>query len=79
MASRKPTTKAGKKAKMKTAMSDFKAGKMHSGSKSGPKVTDPKQAIAIGLKQSGQDKKKSSPSSGKTSSARRKKLKDVTF
>ena len=30
-------------------MSKFKAGKLHSGSKSGPAVTNPKQAIAIKL------------------------------
>lgn len=30
-------------------MEEFKAGTLHSGSKTGPKVTNPKQAIAIGL------------------------------
>ena len=30
-------------------MSKFKAGKLHSGSKAGPKVADKKQAIAIML------------------------------
>ena len=29
-------------------MKEFEAGKLHSGSKKGPKVTNPKQAIAIG-------------------------------
>jgi len=53
----KPKTKAGKKAKMHKAMHDFKHGKMHSGSKSGPVVTNRKQAIAIGLSQSGQSRK----------------------
>lgn len=28
-------------------MGKFKAGKLHSGSKKGPEVTDPKQAVAI--------------------------------
>lgn len=28
---------------------EFKAGKLHSGSKTGPKVTNPKQALAIGI------------------------------
>lgn len=28
---------------------EFKAGELHSGSKDGPKVKDPKQALAIGL------------------------------
>lgn len=32
-------------------MHEFKAGGLHSGSKSGPKVTSRKQAIAIGLSQ----------------------------
>ena len=39
-------------------MEHFKEGEMHSGSKSGPVVTNPKQAIAIGLSMSGQSKKK---------------------
>ena len=54
---KKPKTKAAKKAKMTTAMEDFKAGKMHSGSKKGPVVKSRKQAIAIGLSQSGQSNK----------------------
>ena len=54
---KKPKTKAAKKAKMTTAMEDFKAGKMHSGSKKGPVVKSRKQAIAIGLSQSGQSTK----------------------
>lgn len=37
------------KAKVKKVMEEYKSGKLHSGSKSGPKVTNPKQAIAIGL------------------------------
>lgn len=36
-------TKVGK------VMSEFKAGTLRSGSKTGPKVTNPKQAVAIGL------------------------------
>lgn len=32
-------------------MSEFKAGELHSGSKTGPKVTNRKQAIAIALNQ----------------------------
>jgi hypothetical protein len=55
---RTPTTKAGKAAKMKFVMDEFKGGKLHSGSKTGPKVTNPKQAIAIGLSQSGQSRSK---------------------
>jgi hypothetical protein len=34
--------------KVKKVMSEFKEGELHSGSKSGPVVTNPKQAIAIG-------------------------------
>lgn len=40
---------AGKK--VERAMTEMKAGKLHSGSKKGPTVTNPKQAIAIGLSQ----------------------------
>jgi Family of unknown function (DUF6496) len=53
----KPKTKAGKKAKMAKSMHDFKHGKMHSG-KNGPVVTNRKQAVAIGMNQSGQSRKK---------------------
>ena len=35
--------------KIKKVMGEFKRGELHSGSKTGPKVTKPKQAIAIGL------------------------------
>ena len=37
------------KAKMEKVMDEFKSGVLHSGSKKGPKVENPKQAIAIGL------------------------------
>jgi len=47
-----------KKETMKAEMHKFKAGHLHSGSKSGPKVTDPAQAKAIALSVSGQSKKK---------------------
>src|SRR4029077_6827238 len=40
-----------------TEMHKFKEGKLHSGSKSGPKVKSRKQAIAIALSESGQSKK----------------------
>lgn len=52
----KPTTKSGKQAKMGKVMSEFKSGTLRSGSKTGPTVTNPKQAIAIGLSESGQSK-----------------------
>lgn len=35
--------------KVEKSMHEFKNGELHSGSKKGPKVTNPKQAIAIGL------------------------------
>lgn len=43
--------KESKKAKefVKKEMHEFKEGKLHSGSKKGPVVTNPKQAIAISL------------------------------
>lgn len=41
------------KAKMAKVMTEFKGGKLRSGSKTGPKVKSRKQAIAIGLKSAG--------------------------
>lgn len=46
------------KNKMKKVMSEFSEGKLHSGSKSGPVVTNPKQAVAIGYSESKRSKKK---------------------
>jgi Fe-S oxidoreductase len=43
----KPVPKSKKK--VKVVMEEFKKGELHSGSKKGPKVTNPKQAIAIAL------------------------------
>lgn len=37
--------------KMKKVMGEYKRGTLHSGSKSGPRVTSRKQAIAIGMSQ----------------------------
>jgi hypothetical protein len=37
------------KAKIKKVMHEWKEGKLHSGSKKGPVVENPKQAIAISL------------------------------
>jgi hypothetical protein len=39
----------GKKKKIKKVMKEFEHGKLHSGSKKGPLVTNPKQATAIAL------------------------------
>lgn len=43
--------KQRRQAKVKKVMGEFKRGELHSGSKSGPEVSDPKQAIAIALSQ----------------------------
>lgn len=42
--------------KVKKVMKEYKSGKLHSGSKHGPKVTSRKQAVAIALSE--QRKKK---------------------
>lgn len=44
--------KSPAKEKVKIVMHEFKTGKLHSGSKKGKKVTNPKQAIAIALSES---------------------------
>jgi hypothetical protein len=41
-------SKKGKN-KIEKVMKEYKHGELHSGSKKGPTVTNPKQAIAIGL------------------------------
>lgn len=55
---KKSASKKKKRARMKEEMDKFKSGELHSGSKKGPVVTNPKQAIAISLSESGQSKKK---------------------
>lgn len=55
---KKNAPKKAKKKRMKDEMHKFKEGDLHSGSKTGPVVTNPKQAIAISLSESGQSKKK---------------------
>ena len=53
-----PMAKA-KGGKVEKVMHEFGKGELHSGSKKGPKVTNPKQAIAIALNQAGKSKKAS--------------------
>ena len=50
-------TKADKK--MGKVMHEYKTGTLHSGSKSGPMVTNRKQAIAIAMSEANKAKKKS--------------------
>ena len=50
-------TKKEKK-KIHKVMSEMKEGKLHSGSKHGPKVTNTKQGIAIALSEAGVGRKK---------------------
>lgn len=57
---KKNAPKKAKKARMQGEMDKFKKGSLKSSS--GKKVTNPKQAIAIGLSESGQSKKKTDPS-----------------
>lgn len=56
MASRKPKTKVGKRRKMKKVMGEYKRGTLKSSS--GHKVVKRSQAVAIGLSESGQSRKK---------------------
>lgn len=53
----KPRTKAAKQAKVGKVMKEYKAGELHSGSKSGPAVKSRKQAIAIAMSEAGMTKK----------------------
>ena len=54
MADAPPKTKAGKQRKVGTVMHEFGQGNLQSSS--GQKVTNPKQAVAIALSESGQSK-----------------------
>lgn len=47
-----PRKKTKKQEKISKVMREFKEHKLHSGSKKGPEVTNPKQAIAIALSES---------------------------
>ncbi len=50
--------KSPAKKKMKKAMKEFEHGELHSGSKKGPTVTNPKQAVAIAYSEAKKAKKK---------------------
>jgi hypothetical protein len=50
-------SKKSKSDRMESELHKFKHGKLHSGSKKGPKVKNRDQAIAIALSESGQSKK----------------------
>jgi len=58
MPSKKPKTKKQKQAVVQKEMEKFKEGKLHSGSKKGPKVKSREQAIAISLSVADLSKKK---------------------
>lgn len=49
--------KAEKRSKIEKVMHEFKLGELHSGSKKGPIVTNPKQAIAISISEAKKRKK----------------------
>jgi hypothetical protein len=60
---KKPTTKAGKAAKVAKVMREYKAGKLHAGvnpkgPKKAPMAKSRKQAIAIAMSESGMKRKK---------------------
>ena len=54
MGDKKPKAKK----KVKKVMNEYKAGELHSGSKTGPVVKSKKQAVAIALSEAGLSKKK---------------------
>jgi len=60
---KKPTTKAGKSAKVAKVMREYKAGKLHAGvnpkgPKKAPLAKSRKQAIAIAMSEAGMKRKK---------------------
>lgn len=55
---KKSAPKKAKKKRVELEMHKFKEGKLRSGSKKGPVVTNPKQAVAISLSEAGLSKKK---------------------
>lgn len=55
---KKPKTKSAKQAKFAKVMREGYAGKLHSGSKKGPRVTSPRQMKAIAASEAGMPKKR---------------------
>lgn len=55
---KRTASKKAKRKRIKDEMHKFKDGTLHSGSKKGPVVTNPKQAIAISLSEAGSSKRK---------------------
>lgn len=58
MTKKKESLRSRKELKFGDVMEEFGKGKLHSGSKKGPKVTNPKQAIAIAFSEAKRDVKK---------------------
>lgn len=58
---KKESPKSHKDGKVKKVMEEFKEGKLHSGSKKGPEVSNKKQAIAIALSEARKAGEKVSP------------------
>lgn len=71
--------KRGKRGgKMAIVMHEFKHGKLHSGSKRGPKVKDRKQAIAIGLNQARREGEDVAPRGRRKSTRSRRRTRRST-
>jgi hypothetical protein len=56
---KKDSKESGEKSKFKKVMHEWKEGELHSGSKKGPVVTNPKQALAISFSEARKASKKS--------------------